>query len=98
MSACQECPAALGVFGDKAKERVTKDDKEVKKITISILKARSGMVRQGSLHRKLISSVVFQLVADNKHKWTSGGIHIEKIVPHRCRCKNRPRVTSTENY
>jgi len=36
-----EVPVALVVLGDEAKERVARDDLEAKKITISILKARS---------------------------------------------------------
>ena len=36
-----EVPVALVVLGDEARERAEKDDKEMKKITISILKARS---------------------------------------------------------
>lgn len=40
-----EVPVALVVLGDEAKERVEEDDQEVKKITISILKARSVAAR-----------------------------------------------------
>lgn len=36
-----EIPVALVVLGDAAGERVERDDKEAKNITISILKARS---------------------------------------------------------
>ena len=35
-----EIPVALVVLGDDPKERVAKDDKEAKRITISILKVR----------------------------------------------------------
>ena len=41
-----EVPVALVVLGDEAKERVSKDDEEAKKITISILKARFVKTRQ----------------------------------------------------
>ena len=37
-----EVSVALVVLGDEAKERAERDDKEVKNITISILKARSA--------------------------------------------------------
>jgi 4-coumarate--CoA ligase len=40
-----EVPVALVVLGDEAKERAEKRDSEVKKITISILKARSVTVQ-----------------------------------------------------
>ena len=40
-----EIPVALVVLGDEAKERTEKDDEELKKITFSILKARSATVR-----------------------------------------------------
>lgn len=41
-----EIPVAMVVLGDEAKERAAKDSKEAKKITISILKARSITIRQ----------------------------------------------------
>lgn len=41
-----EVPVALVVLGDEAKERVSKDDEEAKKITISILKARFVKTRR----------------------------------------------------
>lgn len=46
-----EVPVALVVLSDEAKERTEKDDKEVKKITISILKARSVTVRSACYAR-----------------------------------------------
>jgi acyl-CoA synthetase (AMP-forming)/AMP-acid ligase II len=43
-----EVPVALVVLGDEPKARVVKDDKEAKKITISILKVRSAKTREAS--------------------------------------------------
>ena len=40
-----EVPVALVVLGDEPKQRVAKDDKEAKEITISILKVRSPKIR-----------------------------------------------------
>jgi len=46
-----EIPVALVVLGDAAGERVERDDKETKNITISILKARSVSI-VGARHMK----------------------------------------------
>ena len=43
-----EVPVALVVLGDEPKQRVAKDDKEAKEITISILKVRSPKTRGAS--------------------------------------------------
>ena len=51
-----EVPAALVVLGDEPKERVTKDDKEAKKIAVSIFKVRSAKSRvEASSIEELIS-------------------------------------------
>jgi len=47
-----EIPVALVVLGDEAGERVEKDGEEVKRITISILKARSVTYSTGSSDEK----------------------------------------------
>ena len=50
-----EAAVALVVLGDEPKERVTRDDKEARKITISILKVKSAKSREASSIEKLIS-------------------------------------------
>ena len=50
-----EVPAAFVVLGDEPKERVVKDDKEAKKIAVSILKVRSAKSREASSIEQLIS-------------------------------------------
>ena len=50
-----EVPVALVVLGDEPKERVARDDKEAKRITISILKVRSPKSWGASQMEELIA-------------------------------------------
>ena len=52
------------VLEDESKERVAKDDKEAKKVAVSILKDRSAKSREASSTEKLISPGLMRLDVD----------------------------------